>query len=319
MGNQTHKTVPELIEVSLSKNTRKARDSDLRAYFKWCVDKQRGTIPSTPEQVAEYAAFMLMIGRKTSTILRAISSISTAHKTRGFNSPCKEDIVRNVLRGIQRENPADKKQALPITPTQLVECIKSQSSTSWPGARNKAILMISWCGALRISETAALRVCDVVSEDEGFVVNIQKSKTDQDREGFKIGIPHSPLSQILETWISRVKMLSDDPKSTLFPRFRKSEIWFPSKKPRAPLSVRGISKIVVDIFSKCGFGDGYSPHSLRAGLITTAAKLGVPERHIQEHSRHRSLLVMRGYIRDASVFLDNPLSPILSSIPALTE
>lgn len=319
MGKETSKTVAELVEAATSKNTRKALASDIRTYFKWCANKNRETIPSTPEQVAEYAAFMLSIGRKTSTITRSLSSISTIHRTRGFDSPCESEIVRAVLKGIRRENPADKKQALPISPAQLLTCINSQSNTSWPGARNKAILMVSWCAALRISETAALRVCDVTTEGQGFVINIQKSKTDTDGEGYKIGIPHSPLSSILECWLSRVAILSDNPKSPLFPRFRKSEIWFPVKKPRDPLSVRGISKIVVDIFLKCSLGDGYSPHSLRAGLITTAAKLGVPERHIQEHSRHRSLLVMRGYIREASVFLDNPLSPILCSLPSLTE
>jgi integrase len=49
----------------------------------------------------------------------------------------------------------------------------------------------------------------------------------------------------------------------------------------------------------------YSGHSLRAGLVTQAAMSGVSERKIQEQSGHKSLTVMRRYIRDGSQFRDN--------------
>jgi integrase len=47
---------------------------------------------------------------------------------------------------------------------------------------------------------------------------------------------------------------------------------------------------------------GYSGHSLRAGLVTQAAMSGVSERSIQDQSGHKSLTVMRRYIRDGSLF-----------------
>ena len=50
---------------------------------------------------------------------------------------------------------------------------------------------------------------------------------------------------------------------------------------------------------------GYSGHSLRAGLVTQAAIAGASERSIQEQSGHRSLLVLRRYIRDGSLFREN--------------
>ena len=46
-------------------------------------------------------------------------------------------------------------------------------------------------------------------------------------------------------------------------------------------------------------------HSLRAGLATAAAIAGVDERSIQEQTGHRSLKVLRTYIRDGSLWRSN--------------
>ena len=46
----------------------------------------------------------------------------------------------------------------------------------------------------------------------------------------------------------------------------------------------------------------FSPHSLRSGFITSAANASVPEHLIQRTSRHKSVEVLRSYIRDADAF-----------------
>lgn len=50
----------------------------------------------------------------------------------------------------------------------------------------------------------------------------------------------------------------------------------------------------------------FSGHSLRAGLATAAAAAGVSERSIMNQTGHKSLTVMRRYIREGSLFRDNP-------------
>ena len=42
-------------------------------------------------------------------------------------------------------------------------------------------------------------------------------------------------------------------------------------------------------------------HSLRTGLITAAVRNGAHERDVMRHSRHRSLAVFRGYVRDVGL------------------
>jgi integrase len=49
----------------------------------------------------------------------------------------------------------------------------------------------------------------------------------------------------------------------------------------------------------------FSGHSLRSGFATSAARAGVPEAQIQTQTGHKSLPVLRGYIRRGSLFRDN--------------
>ncbi len=51
-------------------------------------------------------------------------------------------------------------------------------------------------------------------------------------------------------------------------------------------------------------------HLLRAGLITQAAMAGASERAIQDQSGHKSLAVMRRYIRDSSLFRENTAAKV---------
>jgi len=49
----------------------------------------------------------------------------------------------------------------------------------------------------------------------------------------------------------------------------------------------------------------FSSHSLRSGLITAAAQARVSERIIARQSGHKSIPVLRGYIREGSIFTDS--------------
>jgi integrase len=49
----------------------------------------------------------------------------------------------------------------------------------------------------------------------------------------------------------------------------------------------------------------FSGHSLRAGHVTAAVKGGASEHSIQKQTGHRSVAMLRTYIRDAELFTDN--------------
>jgi site-specific recombinase XerD len=56
--------------------------------------------------------------------------------------------------------------------------------------RDRALLLLGFAGSLRRSELVALNVDDISEDDDGLVLLIHKSKTDQERVTTKIGIPY---------------------------------------------------------------------------------------------------------------------------------
>jgi integrase len=54
----------------------------------------------------------------------------------------------------------------------------------------------------------------------------------------------------------------------------------------------------------------YAGHSLRAGLATSAAASAVSERVIMRQTRHKSVDMVRRYIRTASCFRENAAAAV---------
>jgi integrase len=54
----------------------------------------------------------------------------------------------------------------------------------------------------------------------------------------------------------------------------------------------------------------YAGHSLRAGLATSAAAAGASERSRMNQTGHKSLPILRRYIRDGNLFTDNAAATV---------
>ncbi len=54
----------------------------------------------------------------------------------------------------------------------------------------------------------------------------------------------------------------------------------------------------------------YSGHSLRTGLVTSAAKAGVSSWKIRQQTAHKSDVMLQRYIRDSQLFVNNAVSQI---------
>ena len=77
------------------------------------------------------------------------------------------------------------------------------------------------------------------------------------------------------------------------------------------LSPRDVARIVKRAASRASLdATELSEHSLRAGLVTAAAKSGKAEHVIMQHTGHRSSAMVRRYIRDAQLFEENAAAGI---------
>jgi len=152
-----------------------------------------------------------------------------------------------------------------------------------------------------------LDVEDIAKADEGLVLMIRKGKTDQNREGRKIGIPfgkdpHTCPVRVLCEWMVAAQISEG-------PLFRAVT------KLHRPRSTRMSDRVVAEIVKRyCRFIGKrvpfFSGHSLRAGFATSAALAGASERSIQKQTGHASLAVLRRYIREAEIFRDNAFSKL---------
>jgi integrase len=112
-------------------------------------------------------------------------------------------------------------------------------------ARDRALLIIGFAGALRRSELVNLDVEDIVKTRDGIILTLRWSKTDQQGQGTELAIPKGrkpatcPVT-ILETWLTRalLRMNSADTRSALGSRPR---LRWPAPTSRVSCSTPGIS------------------------------------------------------------------------------
>jgi len=75
---------------------------------------------------------------------------------------------------------------------------------------------------------------------------------------------------------------------------------------RRRLSGIDVARIVKKLAVRAGLDSAkYAEHSLRAGHATAAAIAGASERSIMNQTGHRSVQMVRRYIRDGSLFREN--------------
>lgn len=80
----------------------------------------------------------------------------------------------------------------------------------------------------------------------------------------------------------------------------------------AGLSGQAVAEAVKRACRRAGVDPAeYSGHSMRAGLVTSAAAAGVAELDIARTSRHKSVPTLRTYVREAQLFSRNAAAAVL--------
>ena len=79
------------------------------------------------------------------------------------------------------------------------------------------------------------------------------------------------------------------------------------------ISDKSINLIVKKYVGRIGLQtDLYGAHSLRHGFATYAALHGIEERIIMKQTRHKSVEMVRHYINEANLFVNNPIAMIFN-------
>jgi len=297
---ETDAAVEHFIRESLSENTRAAYRADLAHFTAW-----GGTLPATAELVARYLADHADTLAPAS-LARRVATLSKAHEANGWQNPCRSETVCATLRGIKRVKGTAQDQARPLLREDLFLMLDALGGDT-RAQRDCALLLIGWAGGFRSSELVGLDWSDVEEVREGLVLHLRRSKTDQMGQGRKIGVPlgrtrHCPVAA-LAAWR---KASSGDKGPILRPVDRHGHIQ-PDR-----LRADAVSTILRNRLTTAGIDrEGYSGHSLRAGLATSAIKAGVPTYKVRAQTGHASDLMLSRYVRDAGMFDGNAAGVLL--------
>ena len=173
-------------------------------------------------------------------------------------------------------------------PDRCTEDIRTSSiaidRTTAKGARDAAIILLGFASALRRAELAALTVGDVEFKPGGILINVSRSKSDQDGEGQRVAVVHGQHAATdpvgaLNAWLDcaggRPAAVHQPATTNRHPRphLRAGD----RHRPTQPRPRRGVRR------------RRFPPHSLRAGHATSAAAAGVTLDRIAARTRHKRL------------------------------
>jgi integrase len=170
------------------------------------------------------------------------------------------------------------------------------------GLRDRALVLLGFAGAFRRSELVGLDIEDCSFGSDGLTVALRRSKTDQDGMGRKVGIPYGAVPdtcpvRVLQAWIAQAGLGAG-------PLFRAITRHGGVRERR--MAGLAVARIVKKLALRAGLDPAkYAGHSLRAGHATSAAIAGASERSIMNQTGHRSVQMVRRYIRDGSLFREN--------------
>ncbi len=291
--------VADYIRAALSANSRRAYRSDLNQFLSW-----GGTIPASPEVVATYLAAHAE-HHAIATLARRLVSIGKAHTAQGLPSPTGSALVRATLRGIRHSHGSAQRQVAPAIKEDVLAMVAGLSGIK--GVRDEALLLIGFAGAFRRSELVSLTVADIEIAQQGMVINLRFSKTDQDGRGRKVAIPYArgavcPVLT-LQQWLEVAKIA----EGPVFRAVNRHGVISGSA-----LTPQAVALIVKERAKAVGLDPAkYAGHSLRSGLVTSAAQLGVSSWKIRAQTGHKSDAMLARYIRDANIFIDNAAGAVL--------
>lgn len=207
--------------------------------------------------------------------------------------------MKATLRGIRRSIGAAPVRKAPATADLLRQMLDRYPDTL-KGRRDRALLALGFAGAFRRSELVALRVEDLTETADGLRVLIRKSKTDQEGLGQEVAILRGtrlrPV-QAVQDWL-RAAGIEEGPVFRAVGRG--------GRVKDAALGADVVGDIVKNHCQALGLdARTFAAHSLRSGFLTSGAEAGASVFKLMEVSRHKSVDMLRVYVRRVDAFKDH--------------
>ena len=290
-----HEATLNNLKSSKADNTLRAYKSDFKDFSAFCAKHSLNSLPTEPKIVSLYLTYLSKTS-KFSTLKRRLASINVMHRYKGHYLDTKHPIIVENLLGIKRQIGVHQKAKKPLLFNdikQIIKVINDSKVNEFKKLRDKSLILVGFSGGFRRSELVAITRDDVEFVNEGVKIFVKKSKSDQSGEGMTKAIPsfkyveYCPVDH-LKNWMIE----------------NKNDLVF-------PISDKNVALIIKKHALSAGLDEKkYAGHSLRSGFATTTAEYGADERNIMAMTGHKSVDMVRRYIKEADLFKNNALNKI---------
>jgi len=269
-------------------NTVRAYAGDWQRFTAWCRAQQFEALPAPVAALAGFLTELADAGKKVATIQRHAAAIAKAHELAGLDSPTADKQIKVLLKGIAREKKTRIKQAAAFSLATFKRTIKSIDVSTPTGLRNRALLLLGFTGAFRRSELEALNLEDLAFDEEGLIVALAKSKTNQLGQAEEKAIFYSPDPALcpirsLQAWL---RVLG-----------RAEGCVFVSLRKNNQLTTRRLTTKYINLITQQYLGRDYTAHSLRASFVTVSKLNGADDSKVMNQTKHKTSAMIRRYTR----------------------
>jgi integrase len=238
--------------------------------------------PATPDTVTP------------STLGRHLAGIRWWHHQAGLVSPTDHPNLADVIAGIRRTEGVAPRRVRPVYLDDLAAMVESLPD-GVKGERDRAILLSGWWGAFRRSELAALDVDDLADDPAGLIINLRRSKVDQEGAGRAVPLHYHDEGicpvRAVRTWAA----VAGDGAL-----FRQVDRW---GNLRGRISGQTVATVVKAAAERIGHDpDTFSGHSLRAGFVSECDRRGISSSAVRIVTGHQSDAMLSVYTRPRSLF-----------------
>ena len=297
--------LPSVLVHSRADNTVENYYYAFQSWDRWAKLYGLVSLPAQPVSLALYLLFRIQQGGTYAVCKGAVYGIKHIHKLHMASDPTEEPLVLSMLEASKRldTHVVVKREPITIDILQKLYTTTVKGRGSLNDIRVMCFSILGYSGFLRYDELSSLRVCDIVFQPTHVRVFIEKSKTDQYRDGKWCYIANGDTelcpTKIIHLYLEKCGITDFTSDEYLFRAISKGKYYEKLRNKNKPISYTRVREILLAALKEIGVDTKvFGTHSLRAGGATQAANSGVPDRLFKKHGRWRSESAKDGYIKD---------------------
>lgn len=314
---------------SMPPGTRRKYEEHWKRFLGWCEETGRTPLPATPQTVTEFTHYLCYRytpeggtrpGLSPATVNQARWAVAKAHEIAEVTPPSMKQSLA-ILRGYRgrladtEDDRAKTRKATALTRSALQQFAAATDSDRLIGLRDRAMIMLHYAVAARISEIVRVNIQDITDTSEGLLVSLYRSKTRLHDE-LAIPVEHAPATvAAVRAWRAKLAELGRI-TGPLFVRInRHGQIGATMHRDgeaiggaEGRISAGGAERVIKKLGAAAGLEGRWSGHSPRRGFANEARRAGHDQVRIAFGGGWdpKSPVVL-GYMEEADKWTNNAL------------